>query len=423
MNISVVGGGYVGLVTGACLANLGHDVTIIDIDPEKVRLINAKQPPFFEDNLEDLLKQNIGKRLIASTTSASIAKSDLIFICVGTPQEPDGSANLGFIKTAANAIGNELKDTGYYPVVVVKSTVPPGTTETIVRPAVLRAAKKTESEIGFAMNPEFLREGRAVSDFMQPDRIVIGSNEPRAGDIVQNVYEKIKSPLVRTNLKEAEMIKYVSNAFLATKISFSNEMGNICKRLGIDVYEVMKGVGLDARIGPQFLNAGAGYGGSCFPKDVSALIALAERVGEDPDLLRSVTLVNERQPHRMIALLEKKAGLLKGKRIAILGLAFKDNTDDIRDSRAIPVITELLGAGAVISAYDPMAIPNMKKLFPDIWYCDSAADALKGAEGCLVMTEWPEFSKLGKEFDLMAKKIIIEGRKILAYDDAEGICW
>ncbi len=226
-----------------------------------------------------------------------------------------------------------------------------------------------------------------------------------------------------TGLKEAEMIKYVSNAFLATKISFSNEMGNICKRLGIDVYDVMKGVGLDARIGPLFLNAGAGYGGSCFPKDVSALIALARQFGEDPVLLKSVTEVNERQPHRMVSILEARAGNLAKKRITVLGLAFKDNTDDIRDSRAIPVIHELLEKGAVVSAFDPMAMPNMKKVYPQITYCDSAADALQGSDGCLVMTEWPEFRNLGMEFNLMREKIIIEGRRILSRVDAEGICW
>jgi UDPglucose 6-dehydrogenase len=240
---------------------------------------------------------------------------------------------------------------------------------------------------------------------------------------VTRAYAGIPAPVVQTGIREAEMIKYVSNAFLATKISFANETGNLCKRLGIDVYEVMKGVGLDARIGPQFLNAGAGYGGSCFPKDVSALISLAERIGEDPVLLKSANSINERQPHRMVALLQKRAGSLAGKRIAVLGLAFKDNTDDIRDSRAIPVIRDLLQAGVVVTAYDPMAVPNMKKVFPALTYCSTAADALRGADGCLVMTEWPEFEQLGREFDLMADRIIIEGRRILSCDGAEGICW
>ncbi|MFA6362449.1 UDP-glucose/GDP-mannose dehydrogenase family protein [Methanoregula sp.] len=423
MKISIVGGGYVGLVTGTCFAKLGHDVTLIEIDPEKVRAINKGMPPIFENGLENLLKQNAGKRIHASTGYESVTSAEIVFISVGTPPKPDGSANLSYIESASTSIGESLKNTSAYCVVVVKSTVPPGTTEKIVRPAVLRAAGKTEEEIGFAMNPEFLREGRAVEDFLHPDRIVIGSSDPRAGNRVAEVYQDIEAPVLRTGLTAAEMIKYTSNAFLATKISFSNEIGNICKNLGIDVYEVMKGVGLDPRIGPLFLNAGAGFGGSCFPKDVSALVSLAKDAGEDLILLRSVLDVNERQPHRMVVYLENRLGSVFGKRIAVLGLAFKDNTDDIRDSRAIPVIQDLLDKGAHVAAYDPMAGPVMQNVFPSIEYASSAADALRGADGCLVMTEWPEFSRLDKEFDLMAHPIIIEGRRILSRNGVEGICW
>lgn len=423
MRISVVGGGYVGLVTGTCFAEFGHQVTIIEIDPEKIKAINEGMPPIYEDGLEDLLKKNAGHRLRAEAGYDSVAASDIVFICVGTPPKPDGSANLSYIESASCSIGEKLKDTPGYCVVVVKSTVPPGTTEHVVRPAVLKMARKTEREIGFAMNPEFLREGRAVVDFMNPDRLVIGSSDPRSGKRVEEVYTSVRAPLIHTGISAAEMIKYTSNAFLATKISFSNEIGNICKNLGIDVYDVMKGVGLDPRIGPLFLNAGAGFGGSCFPKDVSALVSLAEQAGEKPVLLQSVLAVNEQQPSRMITILEKRAGSLAGKRIAVLGLAFKDNTDDIRDSRAVPVIQMLLAKGARVIAYDPMAAPNMKKIFPAIEYCPTAADALRGAEGCLVMTEWPEFTRLDKEFDLMAHTVIIEGRHILSRKDREGICW
>ncbi|MDD1702935.1 MAG: UDP-glucose/GDP-mannose dehydrogenase family protein [Methanoregula sp.] len=423
MKLSVVGGGYVGLVTGTCFAELGHDVTIIEIDPEKVRAINDGVPPIYEDGLENLLKKNTGKRLRASTGYESVSSSEIVFIAVGTPPKPDGSANLAYIESASTSIGEALKNSSPYCVVVVKSTVPPGTTEKIVKPAVLKASGKTEYETGFAMNPEFLREGRAVEDFLHPDRIVIGSSDPRAGDRVAKVYQDHKAPVLRTGLTAAEMIKYTSNAFLATKISFSNEIGNICKNLNIDVYEVMKGVGLDPRIGPLFLNAGAGFGGSCFPKDVSALVSLAKETGENPILLQSVLAVNEQQPQRMIALLEKRIGTLSGKRIAVLGLAFKDNTDDIRDSRAIPVIETLVTKGARVTAYDPMAIPNMQRVFPAIEYSSSAAKALTGADACLVMTEWPEFSRLDKEFDLMKHKVIIEGRRILSCKGVEGICW
>jgi UDPglucose 6-dehydrogenase len=308
-------------------------------------------------------------------------------------------------------------------VVVVKSTVPPGTTETVVCPAVLAAASKTGAAIGFSMNPEFLREGRAVEDFKNPDRIVIGSSDPRAGDLVAEAYRGVSAPVIRTGLAAAEMIKYASNAFLATKISFANEVGNICKELGIDVYEVMDGVGLDRRIGREFLNAGAGFGGSCFPKDVSSLAVLAGRASIDPRILRAVLAVNDSQPHRLVALLEKRAGGLAGKRIAVLGLAFKENTDDVRDSRAIPVIRELLAKGAEVVAFDPIASPAMQKVIPAIGYAASAPAALEGADGCIVMTEWPEFSRLDREFDGMKKRIIIEGRRILTCHDREGICW
>jgi len=423
MKISVVGGGYVGLVTGTCFAELGHDVTLVEIDPEKVRAINNGKPPIFENGLENLLKQNFGKRIHASTGYESVTSAEIVFISVGTPPKPNGSANLSYIEAASISIGNALKANPAYCVVVVKSTVPPGTTEKIVWPAILKASGKTEKDIGFAMNPEFLREGRAVEDFLHPDRIVIGSSNSRAGERVAEVYRKVRAPIIRTGITAAEMIKYTSNAFLATKISFSNEIGNICKNLGIDVYEVMKGVGFDPRIGPLFLNAGAGFGGSCFPKDVSALVSLAKETGEKPVLLESVLKINEQQPHRMITLLKKRVGSLKGKRIAVLGLAFKDNTDDIRDSRAIPVIQDLIQEGALVIAYDPLAVPNVQKILPGIEYGSSAAEALHGADACLVMTEWPEFSRLDAEFEQMKTPVIIEGRKILSRNGAEGICW
>jgi len=423
MKISIVGGGYVGLVTGTCFAELGHEVTIIEIDPEKVRAINKGKPPIYEVGLEELLKKNAGRTLHASTDYDSVSIAEIVLIAVGTPPKPDGSANLSYIEAAGISIGKALKDNPSYCVVVDKSTVPPGTTEKIIKPAVLKASGKTEKEIGFAMNPEFLREGRAVEDFLHPDRIVIGSSESRAGNRVAEVYGNVKAPVISTGIMAAEMIKYTSNAFLATKISFSNEIGNVCKNLGIDVYEVMQGVGLDRRIGPLFLNAGAGFGGSCFPKDVSALVSLAKENGENPMLLESVLSVNEQQPHRIITLLKKRVGSLNGKRIAVLGLAFKDNTDDVRDSRAIPVIEELIREGAHVAAYDPMAMTTMKKVFSDIEYCSSAKETLHKADACLVMTEWPEFTRLDAEFKQMKTPVIIEGRKILSRKGTEGICW
>ena len=421
MRITVVGGGYVGLVTGACFAELGHTVNIVEIDVEKAAAINAGRAPIHERGLDALLERHAGKRLRAGTDYGPVADADISFVCVGTPPAADGSADLSMVAAASRSIGEALRAGKKSHTVVVKSTVPPGTTAGLVVPTVLERSGR--DDVGFAMNPEFLREGRAVEDFLHPDRIVIGSRDDGSGDSVAAAYQGLSAPVVRCNLTAAEMIKYASNALLATKISFANEVGNVCKRLGIDVYEVMEGVGMDHRVSPHFLSAGAGFGGSCFPKDVAALVSLAESLGEEPSLLRSVLDVNDRQPLRMVRLLEERIGDLSGKRVAVLGLAFKDNTDDIRESRAIPVIAELLRRGATVAAYDPLAVAPMRRVFPGIDYAASAADALRGADACLVMTEWPEFSNLNGEFDLMRTRVVIEGRRILSCDGKEGICW
>lgn len=423
MQISVIGGGYVGLVSAACFADIGHDVSIVEIDEEKVKMINSGISPMHEKGLDHLLLAYAGRTLRATIGYDGIFQSDLSILCVGTPPNPNGSSNLTMIDAASISIGKALQNLDHYHVVAVKSTVLPGTTETLVIPRVLKHSGLDYSKIGFVMNPEFLREGLAVQDFLEPNRIVIGCSDTKAGDLVEAAYNGINAPIIRTGISEAEMIKYASNAFLSMKISFSNEIGNICKRMGIDVYEVMRAVGMDPRISPLFLNAGAGFGGSCFPKDVLALIHLAEGVGENPSLLKSVIEVNDYQPLRMVELLEKKIGDLRGKRITILGLAFKNDTDDIRESRSIAVIAELKKRGSEVSAYDPLANTAMKKIFSDVNYYESPADALKGADACLVMTEWPEFRLLDNEFDLMRSRVIIEGRKILRCKGVEGICW
>ena len=423
MKISIVGGGYVGLVSACCLADLGHSITLVEIDADKVNAINSGTSPIYEVGLEKLLNAYAGARLVASSNYDKLSETDITIICVGTPQGPDGRADLSMIESASKYIGNSIKHKDGYHIVAVKSTVPPGTTCDLVIPAVVGKSGKDLTQIGFVMNPEFLREGLAVQDFMQPDRIVIGSSDQRAGDFFGQIYQGMDAPVIRTSLIAAEMIKYASNSFLATKISFSNEIGNICKMLGIDVYDVMKAVGMDHRISPHFLNAGAGFGGSCFPKDVAALISLAEDIGENPVLLKSVIEINERQPMRIIELLQKRIGSLQGKRIAVLGLSFKNDTDDVRDSRAIPVILELKRQGAMVRGYDPMATESMRRMIPDIEYFGSPSGALEGADACLVMTEWPQFRNLDKEFDLMNSRVILEGRRILSCRDAEGICW
>lgn len=427
MKISVIGSGYVGSVTAACFAEVGHEIVCVDIDEKKVEQINAGIPPIYEEGLGDLLRKYAGKKLIATIDyEFAVRETDISFICVGTPSAEDGSIDLSIVRAAATNIGEALAKKKGYHVVVVKSTVVPETTEKFVLPVLEEASGKTAGkDFGVAMNPEFLREGKAVHDFMHPDKIVIGAIDRKSGDLISELYRKFECEVTRTNPTTAEMIKYANNSLLATKISFANEIGNICKKLGIDTYEVMAAVGKDFRISPRFLNSGAGFGGSCFPKDVKALIGKAKAIGYSPILLESVIAVNEKQPLLMTEILIRKIGNLAGKKIAVLGLAFKNETDDIRESRAIPVIAELLRLGAKISAYDPMAIENMKRVFPTIEYSGKAEDALKGADACLVMTEWDEFRQLESEFENMKEKIVIDGRRVIEAKniDYEGLCW
>ncbi|GFO97965.1 UDP-glucose 6-dehydrogenase [groundwater metagenome] len=427
MRISVIGTGYVGTVSGACFAELGHEVICVDVDSSKVDQINAGVAPIYEDGLSELLKKHAGKRIHATSDyDLAVMNSDVSFICVGTPSDSRGNIDLGIVRAASASLGDALRNKKGYHVVAVKSTVVPETTEKVVLPIIEKHSGKRTGDFGIAMNPEFLREGKAVHDFMHPDKIVVGSLDKRSGDVVASLYSGLECEVTRTNPRTAEMIKYVNNAFLATKISFANEVGNICKELGIDTYEVMKAVGKDFRIGPHFLNSGAGFGGSCFPKDVKALIGKAQEIGYEPQLLKSVIEVNEKQPSRMVTLLKNRIGNIRGKRIAVLGLAFKNDTDDIRESRSIPVIKELLDNGAKVPAYDPMANENMKKLFGSVEYHSSAEDALRGADACLIMTEWDEFRKLDKQFSVMKNRLVIDGRHMLAPGkDIEyvGLCW
>lgn len=426
MRICIIGTGYVGSVSAACFAELGHDVICVDLDHRKIDMINKGIPPVYEEGLEELLKKHAGKKLRATSDYNLIKNSDVSFICVGTPCDDKGNIDLSMVKSACSSIGDVLKHKNEYHVIVVKSTVVPETTEKVVLRIIEQHSGKRLGEFGIAMNPEFLREGKAVYDFMHPDKIVIGAMDKRSCDVVASIYNGIDCEIIRTDLRTAEMIKYANNAMLATRISFANEIGNICKKLSIDTYEVMKAIGKDFRIGPYFLNSGVGFGGSCFPKDVKALIGKAEELGYEPVLLKSVINVNESQPLRMVRLLKDRLGDLEGKKIAVLGLAFKNNTDDIRESRAIPVIKQLLNNNARVSAYDPLANQNMRRVFPHIQYHDSAIEALQDADACMIMTEWDEFRKLDKEFEVMKHMIVVDGRNILTSREKieyVGLCW
>jgi len=421
INISIIGVGYVGTVTGACFAKLGNNVIMVDIDKEKTDKINQGISPIYEKDLDDILANNKDRIRADTSYSFAIKNSDATFVCVGTPLKKDNNIDLSFIETATTAIGRCLKEKDTWHLVVIKSTVLPGTAENFILSLLEKhSGKKAGNEFGLASNPEFLREGIAVKDFLEPDRIVIGFYDDKSRDVLIELYKDFPCPIVKTTLSVAEMIKYVSNCFLATKISFTNEIGNICKKLDIDTDEVFKGVGLDHRINPAFFKSGLGFGGSCFSKDVRALITKAKDIGENAKILQSVIDVNEKQPLKMIELLEKHMSL-EGKKIGILGLAFKPNTDDIRDSRAITVVDTLIKNGAKVVAYDPKAMENFKKIFSQIEYVSSAEEVLD-TDAVLVATGWEEFEDLD-----FTDKVVIDGRRIeRAEKEAakyEGVCW
>ncbi|WP_456394988.1 UDP-glucose dehydrogenase family protein [Thermococcus sp.] len=427
MRVSIIGSGYVGLVTGMGFVKFGNEVIFVDIDDRKVKMINNAEPPIYEEGLEELMDEFRGKYRATKDYHEAILNSGVTFICVGTPSREDGSIDLTYVKQAAEEIGKVLKEKDLYHVVVVKSTVLPGTTEEIVKPILEEfSGKKAFQDFGLAMNPEFLREGVALRDFLNPDRIVIGVRDEQTRRILDELYAPIQAPKLFTDIKTAEMIKYASNAFLATKISFANEIGNICKKLGIDSWEVFEGVGLDHRISPHFFRTGIGWGGSCFPKDVRALISKARELGEKPLILEATVEVNERQPLKLIALLKKHIPVLENKTIGILGLAFKPNTDDVRETRAYVIIKKLLDEGAKVIAYDPQAMENFKRFYPDVGekirYVDSPDDVLRGTDAVLIVTEWSEFEELD-----YSGKIVIDGRRVRAAEKGakiyEGVCW
>lgn len=429
MNVSIIGTGYVGLCIAVGLAMKGNNIICIDVEKEKINKINSGESPIYEKGFEENLKKVIReKRFLATTDYSQILSTDISFVAVGTPSKENGSIDLSYIKGACEGIGDVLKQKQDYHLVVIKSTVMPGTTNNMIKVIEKASGKKIGKDFGICMNPEFLKEGSALEDFLKPDRIVIGEYDKKSGEVLEKLYRDFNTRIIKTDLRTAEMIKYASNAFLATKVSFINDIGNICKIFGIDVYDVVEGMKHDKRISPLFLNAGCGFGGSCLGKDLKALINKAREVGYEPKVIKGVLELNKYQKIRIIQLLEKRIGNLKDKRIAILGLAFKPGTDDIRDATSMDVINELLRKNAVLFVYDPLAIENVKKIFQKkINYCESAKDALKGADACLILTEWDEFRELeDKDFKTMKNRVIIEGRKVLDKKNVknfEGICW
>ncbi|WP_411335128.1 UDP-glucose dehydrogenase family protein [Metabacillus indicus] len=410
MKIAVVGTGYVGLVTGTCLSEIGHTVTCIDIDPKKVEKMKAGISPIFEPGLDELMLKNINERKLFFTTNHAegFNGADVIYIAVGTPEKEDGSANLTFVELVAKDIAAQVNQDV---VVVTKSTVPVGTNDWIKD--VIQNHLVHDVKIEIVSNPEFLREGSAIYDSFNGDRIVIGSSSEKAVAILEEINQPFGLPIFKTDIRSAEMIKYAANAFLATKISFINEISNICEKLNANVEDVANGMGQDSRIGSQFLNAGIGYGGSCFPKDTKALIQIAGNVEYDFDLLKGVVRVNQKQQEILMNKLEDRFESLKDKKIAILGLAFKPNTDDMREAASIVISKHLIEKGANVFAYDPVAMSNAKKILDTkVNYTSNAAEALMDADAVLILTEWNEF----KDLDLnvfqeeMKSPIIFDGR-------------
>jgi len=408
--VGIFGAGWVGLVTGACFAELGHEVVIRDVVPGKIESLRAGHVPFHEDDVPELLQKNAG-RLSFTLDVNDVADCEFLFVCVDTPPTYSGDADLSRVWTVID----ELPELSGRPVLVMKSTVPVGTGEKV------RAGldQRGLDHVGYASNPEFLAEGHAVRDFMSPDRIVVGAFEAEDGDAVAQLYSSIDAPLVRSDVNSAEMIKLAANAFLMTRISFINEIANVCEATGADVVKVAEGVGLDSRLGPHFLRAGIGYGGSCFPKDSLALKQLASNSGYHFQLLSAVIEVNELQKRRVVGKLKRHLASLRGKKIALLGLAFKPNTDDMREAPSIVLASRLLAEGAEVRAWDPV-VADGKALPRGVVIVASVAEAIAGADAAVIVTEWSELRSLAstENRDSMANPLIIDGRNLLDPDEA-----
>jgi len=422
-SLAIIGTGYVGLVTGACFAEVGHTVLCVDNDQRKVDTLTAGGIPIYEPGLEDLVKRNVaaGRLRFSASTAEAVQEADVIFICVPTPPQPDGSVDLSFIEGVAREIAANL--TGYR-IIVDKSTVPVKTGEKVAE--TIRRYARTKVDFDVVSNPEFLREGFAVDDLMHPDRVVVGVSGPRPAALMREIYEPFKAPIIVTDTNSAELIKHAANSFLALKISYINAIANICEASGANVLEVANGMGMDERIGRRFLNAGIGFGGSCFPKDLSAFIKISETLGHDFRLLKEVQRINADQMDRFVKKITDTLWVLKDKRIGVLGLAFKQNTDDVRLSPAIELCQRLLKEGASLRVHDPKAMEKAKAILPpgpNVEYVESMQAVPEGCDAVAIATEWPEFGKLdwAAARHQMIAPILFDGRNLLDRHEMESL--
>lgn len=418
MRVAVIGTGYVGLVTGVVLAELGNNVICVDNDPRKIDLLKKGIPPIYEPGIEEMLKKTLedGYFNVSDNIGQAVEKSEIVFIAVGTPPGPDGTPDMTAVKAVAREIGKAIRQ---YTVVVNKSTVPVGSGDVVGN--ILREQGVPDEMFDVVSNPEFLREGSAIHDTLNPDRIVIGAKRREAAVKLVELYATLEKPMILTDLNSAELIKYASNAFLASKISFINAMSRVCEACGANVSDVAKGMGMDKRIGDQFLQAGLGWGGSCFPKDVEGLVKSSELLGYDFQMLKAVQEINETQTMHFVDRIEKSIGGLKGKCVGMLGLAFKPNTDDIRDAKSLVIIEEVVKRGGKVQAYDPVATDNVKAVFPDIHYCEGPYEVADRADVLILVTEWNEFKHLDLERMAcsMNGKVLFDGRRLYGKARAE----
>jgi UDPglucose 6-dehydrogenase len=419
MKIGVIGTGYVGLIVGACFSDLGNDVVCMDIDSERINNLNQGKIPIYEEGLPNIVQRNISQGRLSFTTDIKKAILDVVFICVGTPQQHDGQADISSVLKVAENIALNIEN---YSVIVVKSTVPIGTCEKVKR----TISEKTKVDFSLVSNPEFLREGAAVKDFRNPDRTVIGVEDERSEEVMKKLYSPLARtdrPLIFTKIASSEMIKYASNAMLATRISFMNELSSLCEVVGADIKEVSYGMGFDRRIGPRFLQAGAGYGGSCFPKDVRALAQVFENNNLSANIMRAVDYANERQKKSIFPKLMKTLNNIEGKTIAIWGLAFKPRTDDIREAPALTLIEQLQNSYAKVKVYDPVAMDNARKILKNVEYAENPYDAAVNSDSLIVITEWDEFREidLAKVKNSMNQPVLIDARNIYDLDEIKKL--